>query len=129
MYSHVACDVMIERTLYLLKPSSLIWHLMPYLFLFTFNLDLGVKVIRNLVKYPLRHVTKSEVATSNGLEGENTLSDFGVKVTQKVAHVPLHHVICASTKLKFVTFNGLGGDAFARNVMDARTDLRAKLIT
>ena len=34
MYSHVACDVMKERTLYLLKPSSLIWHLMPYLFLF-----------------------------------------------------------------------------------------------
>ena len=33
MYSHVACDVMKERTLYLLKPSSLIWHLMPYLFL------------------------------------------------------------------------------------------------
>ena len=34
MYSHVACDVMKERTLYLLKPSSLIWHLMPHLFLF-----------------------------------------------------------------------------------------------
>ena len=33
MYSHVACDAMKERTLYLLKPSSLIWHLMPYLFL------------------------------------------------------------------------------------------------
>ena len=28
MYSHVACDV--------LKPSSLIWHLMPYLFLLQF---------------------------------------------------------------------------------------------
>ena len=36
MYSHVACDVMKERTLYLLKPSSLIWHLMPYLFLLNF---------------------------------------------------------------------------------------------
>ena len=34
MYSHVACDVMKERTFYLLKPSSLIWHLMPYLFLY-----------------------------------------------------------------------------------------------
>ena len=32
---HIACDVMKERTLYLLKPSSLIWHLMPYLFLLT----------------------------------------------------------------------------------------------
>ena len=40
MYSHVACDVMKERTLYLLKPSSLIWHLMPYLFLFTKNICL-----------------------------------------------------------------------------------------
>ena len=38
MYSHVACDVMKERTLYLLKPSSLIWHLMPYLFLSMINL-------------------------------------------------------------------------------------------
>ena len=35
MYSHVACDVIKEQTLYLLKPSSLIWHLMPYLFLFS----------------------------------------------------------------------------------------------
>ena len=34
MYSHVTCDVMKERTLYLLKPSSLILHLMSYLFLF-----------------------------------------------------------------------------------------------
>ena len=34
MYSHVACDVMKEQTLYLLKSSSLIWHLMSYLFLF-----------------------------------------------------------------------------------------------
>ena len=33
MYSHVTCDVMKERTLYLLKPSSLIWHLILYLFL------------------------------------------------------------------------------------------------
>ena len=41
MYSHVACDVMKERTLYLLKPSSLIWHLMPYLFLLTFVVEFG----------------------------------------------------------------------------------------
>ena len=39
MYSHAACDVMKERTLYLLKPSSLIWHLMPYLFLFILDLN------------------------------------------------------------------------------------------
>ena len=38
MYLHVACDVMKERTLYLLQPSSLIWHLMPYLFLLIVDL-------------------------------------------------------------------------------------------
>ena len=41
MYSHVACDVMKERTLYLLKPSSLIWHLMPYLFLLHLHLSIS----------------------------------------------------------------------------------------
>ena len=45
MYSHVACDVMKERTLYLLKPSSLIWHLMPYLFLFTLTVLLLVVLL------------------------------------------------------------------------------------
>ena len=45
MYSHVACDVMKERTLYLLKPSSLIWHLMPYLFL----LDLHLLISNDIV--------------------------------------------------------------------------------
>ena len=43
MYSHVACDVMKGRTLYLLKPSSLIWHLMPYHFLF--NPTLNIKMV------------------------------------------------------------------------------------
>ena len=41
LLNHVAYDVMEERTLYLLKPNSLIWHLMPYLFLlsFVFHID------------------------------------------------------------------------------------------
>ena len=43
----------------------------PYL---TFDLDLGVKVTRNVAQYPLNHVTysptKFEVATSNGLDGD-----------------------------------------------------------
>ena len=43
----------------------------------TFDLDLGVKVIRNVTQYPLHHViyapTKFEVATSNGL-GEDTIT-------------------------------------------------------
>ena len=45
--------------------------------LFVFDLDLGVKVIRNVTQYPLHHViyapTKFEVATSNGL-GEDTIT-------------------------------------------------------
>ena len=43
----------------------------------TFDLDLGVKVTRNVTQYPLHHViyapTKFEVAMSNGL-GEDTIT-------------------------------------------------------
>ena len=43
----------------------------------TFDLDLGVKVTRNVTQFPLHHViyapTKFEVATSNGL-GEDTIT-------------------------------------------------------
>ena len=43
----------------------------------TFDLDLGVKVTRNVTQYPLHHViyapTKFEVAMSNGLE-EDTIT-------------------------------------------------------
>ena len=43
----------------------------------TFDLDLGVKVTRNVTQYPLHHViyapTKFEVTTSNGL-GEDTFT-------------------------------------------------------
>ena len=39
-----------------------------------FDLDLGVKVTRNIAQYPLHHVTysatKFEVTTSSGLEGD-----------------------------------------------------------
>ena len=51
MYSNVACDVMKERTLYLLKPSSLIWHLMPYLFLFflSFSVNMGAQWLNGRV--------------------------------------------------------------------------------
>ena len=42
-----------------------------------FDLDLGVKVTRNVTQYPLHHViyapTKFQVATSNGL-GEDTIT-------------------------------------------------------
>ena len=43
----------------------------------TFDLDLGVKVTRNVTQYPLHHViyapTKFQVATSNGF-GEDTIT-------------------------------------------------------
>ena len=43
----------------------------------TFDLDVGVKVTRNVTQYPLHHViyppTTFEVATSNGL-GEDTIT-------------------------------------------------------
>ena len=43
----------------------------------TFDLDLGVKVTRNVTQFPLHHVIyapiKFEVATSNGL-GEDTIT-------------------------------------------------------
>ena len=38
--------------------------------LFTLNLDNEINVIRQSVKYPLHHVTKSEVATFNDSEGD-----------------------------------------------------------
>ena len=49
---------------------------------------------------------------------ENTLFDLRVKVSQMVAHFPVHHVICAPNTFEVGTFNGLGGDAFARKVTD-----------
>ena len=48
--------------------------------------------------------------------------DLGVKVTQNVAQYPLHHVTFLGTKFKVAMSNGLGGDAFTRNVTDGRTD-------
>ena len=51
-------------------------HLQEIYYL-TLDLDLGVKVTRNVTQYPLHHViyasTKFEVATSNGL-GEDTIT-------------------------------------------------------
>ena len=55
--------------------------------------------------------------------------DLGVKVTRNVAQYPLHHVTYLGTKFKVAVSNGLGGDAFTRNVTDGqRTDFGTKLI-
>ena len=46
------------------------WYTIANTRFFTFDLDLGVMVTQNVVKYPLHHVThgpgKFEVAVSNG---------------------------------------------------------------
>ena len=50
------------------------------------------------------------------------LVDLGVKVTQNVAQYPLHYVTYLGTKFEVAVSNGLGGDAFTRNVTDGGTD-------
>ena len=98
----------------------------------TFELDLGVKVARNVAHYPLHHVTypatKFEVATSKGLGGDTFTRKYiiwpltlTVNVTRNVAQYPLHHVTYSTTKFEVATSNGLGGDTFTRNVTDGRT--------
>ena len=73
--------------------------------------------------------TKFEVVMSNRL-GEiykkihYLTFDLGVKVTRNVAQYPLHSVTFSATKFEVVTFYGLGGDVFTRNVTEGRTDGR-----
>ena len=54
---------------------------------------------------------------------ENTLLDLDheVKVTQKVAQFFLHYVIYAPTKFAVAMSNGLGGNAFTRNITAVRS--------
>ena len=92
----------------------------------TINIDLRVKVTRDVAQYPLHHVTyvhaKFDVTTSNGLRGDvftkkkkKKIFDLHwVKVTQNIAQYPLHHVTYADVKFEVATSNGLGGDAFTR---------------
>ena len=91
-----------------------------------FDLDFGVKVTRNVEKYPPLHVTytgtKFEVATSKGVHlQENKLFDLDPKVTHNVAQYPPHHVTYPGTKIVVAMSNCLGGDTFTRNVTDRWT--------
>ena len=54
--------------------------------------------------------------------------DPKVKVTQNVAQFPLHHVIYAPAKFAAAMLNGVGGDAFTRNVTEGQTDHRLTLV-
>ena len=47
-----------------------------------------------------------------------------LKVKQYITKFPLHYVIYAPSKFAVALFNGLGGDAFTRNLMDGRMDGR-----
>ena len=47
---------------------------------------------------------------------ENPLFDLGVKVTRFFAQYPLHHVTYLGTKFGVAMSNGLGEDAFTRNM-------------
>ena len=76
-----------------------------------FDLDLWVKVTRNVAQCPLHHVTYAptefEITTSKALGGEaftKKKSKF-VKVTQTVAQYPLHHVTYSATKFEVATSN------------------------
>ena len=61
-----------ERTLYLLRPSSLIWHLMPYLFLFLFEAENSLISTRT-VMIRLRERTKDAAKFARILFANNVL--------------------------------------------------------
>ena len=93
-----------------------------------FDLDLRVKVTRNVAQSPLHHViyapTEFEVTTSKALGGEAFTKtfqyltlDFGVKVTRNVAQYPLHYVTYSAAKFEVSTSYRLGGDTFTRKYM------------
>ena len=53
---------------------------------------------------------------------ENTLFyiDLGVKVTQDFAKYPLYRVTYSDTKFEVATSDGLGGDAFTKNILNSK---------
>ena len=84
MYSHVACDVMKERTLYLLKPSSLIWHLMPYLFLLDLHLSISNDIVSTKI-YDKRDDFDFEMVNFPFLDGDVPRStSYGVYISQLI---------------------------------------------
>ena len=118
------------QSLKLLRQKVKEMHLQEIQYL-TFDLDLGVKVTRNVAQYPLHHLnysaTKFEVATSYRLVGDTSTRKYIfdlVKVTRNVAQYPLHHVTYSTTKFEVATSNGLGEDTFTWNVTGGRTDRR-----
>ena len=57
----------------------------------------------------------------------NTLFDLWVKVTKNIAQIPLHYVISAPAKFAVATYNGLGEDAFTRNLTEGRTHCKRRI--
>ena len=83
-----------------------------------FDLDLWVKVTRNVAKCPLYHVTYAptelEVTTSKGLEDGAFTRKFNIwPLTLTRSQYPLFHVTYSVTKFEVSTSNRLG-DTFTR---------------
>ena len=57
---------------------------------------------------------------------EHTFFDLNpkVKAIQNFVQFPQHYVSYAPSKIAVASFNGLGGDAFTRNVMDGPMNAR-----
>ena len=113
MYSHVACDVMKERTLYLLKPSSLIWHLMPYLFLFKVEPNVSIRSSHDTFT-TCRH---KEQFT------KNAKSKIGETIFYKVARQTLNEDV----KRTVARVSELTNSATTKETMPANVNQHAKL--
>ena len=107
---------------------SMVWEkcIFKKIYYLTFDLDLRVKLTRNVAQYPHHHhmaytASKFEVATSNSLGG-----DAFTRKHTKCCNYPLNQVTYAATK--FVTSNGLEGDAFTRHMKEGCMDNRRTLI-
>ena len=93
-----------------------------------FDLDLWVKVTRNVAQCPLHQMTYAstefEVTTSKALGGRRSIYkkiqhltfdlDLRVKVTRNAAQYPLRHVTYPAAKFEVATSNRLGRDTFTR---------------
>ena len=92
-----------------------------------FDLDLGIKVTKNIAQCPRHHMTYALVPAKLDIMlqltvkekmhlQESTLFDLDlwVKVTRSVAHCPLHNVTYEPTEFETTISKGLGGEAFTR---------------
>ena len=101
-----------------------------------FDLDLGVKVTRNIVKFPLHHViyapAKFEFAMSNSFGGDaftkkihfwpSTLT-LGAGSHKLLSSTSTSCILCTPAKLEVAISNGKRGDALKENIYYLTFDL------